>query len=187
MSDLVQPASSAADQVRAYVATLFAALGSREPIEVLREMPAALRQASGGLSPQQLSAPERAGKWSVRQVVQHLADSELVVGFRYRMILSHDRPELPGYDQDLWAERLHYQESDLETAIGDFTTLRRANLRLLERATPADRQRVMHHGERGDESLDHMIRMVAGHDLVHLRQIARIRTAIGAPASASDR
>lgn len=186
MSDLAQQAASAADQARAYVAALFAALGSREPIEVLREMPAALREAFGGLSPRQLSTPERAGKWSVRQVVQHMADSELAVGFRFRMILAHDRPELPGYDQDLWAERLHYQESDPETATGDFATLRRANLRLLERATPADRQRAMHHAELGDVSLDKLTRMVAGHDLVHLRQIARIRKAIGAPRAASD-
>lgn len=180
MSDLASQAPTAVDPVRAYVATILDALGSREPFEVLRETPFALRHAIAGLSPEQLSAPERGGKWSVRQVVQHLADSELVMAFRFRMVLAHDRPALPGYDQDLWAERLRYQESDPETAIEDFTTLRRANLRLLERATPADRQRTMHHSERGDESLDHLIRMHAGHDLVHLRQIARIRTAIGA-------
>jgi uncharacterized damage-inducible protein DinB len=183
-SDLEYQASSAADQAGAYIAALFAALGSREPFEVLREMPDALRQATAGLSPQQLSTPERAGKWSVRQVVQHLADSELVGGFRFRMILAHDRPSLPGYDQDLWAERLHYQEADLETALGDFTALRSANLRVLERATPADLERALHHEERGDESLGHLLRMHAGHDVVHLRQIARIRAAIGAPLAA---
>jgi uncharacterized damage-inducible protein DinB len=186
MADLAQDASAATavDPVQAYVAGLFAALGSRDPLDVLREGPAAFRQAVAGLSPAQLTTPERAGKWSVLQVVQHLADSELVVGFRVRMVLTHDRPMLPGYDQDLWAERLRYQESDLETALGDFATLRRGNLRLLERATPADRQRVMNHSERGEESLDHLIHMFAGHDLVHRRQIARIRAAIGAHPAA---
>jgi hypothetical protein len=180
MTDLAQDASTAANPFQAYVAGLFAALGSRDPLEVLREGPAALRQAVAGLSPSQLTTPERAGKWSVLQVVQHLADSELVGGFRFRMILTHEGPELPGYDQDLWAERLRYQESDLETALGDFATLRRANVRVLERATPADLQRAMHHSERGEETLGHLLRMHAGHDVNHLRQIARIRAAIGA-------
>jgi hypothetical protein len=163
----------------AYIASLFAALGSREPLGVLREGPQSLRNAVAGLAPSQLRTPEREGKWSVLQVVQHLADSELVGGFRFRMVLAHDGPALPGYDQDLWADRLRYNESDIETALTDFATLRRGNMRLLERATPADRQRVMRHSERGDETLDKMIHTYAGHDLVHLRQIARIRAAIG--------
>lgn len=174
-------ATDTPDQVKAYVAAILAALGSRDPLEAMGEMPAALREAVAGLTSQQEATPERAGKWSVRQVVQHLADSELVGGFRFRMVLAHDGPALPGYDQDLWAERLRYDASDLETALGDFTTLRRANLRLLRRATPEDLRRVSCHAERGEESLDKLVRMYAGHDLVHLRQIARIRRAIGAP------
>jgi uncharacterized damage-inducible protein DinB len=184
MTDLQNRAADAAAQTEAYVAGLMAALSSRDPMQVLAEMPAALRQAVSGLSPEQERAPEAAGKWSVKQVVQHLADAELVGGFRYRMILTHDGPTLPGYDQDLWAERLHYQDSDLPTALDDFATLRQANLRLLRAATPADMHRIARHAERGDESLEKMIRMFAGHDLVHLRQIARIRRAIGAPPAA---
>ena len=90
---------------------------------------------------------------------------------------------LPGYDQDLWAERLRYQESDLEMVLADFAAQRRSNLRLLERATPKELRRVMRHAERGDENLGHRIRTYVGHDIVHLRQIARVRTAIGAPPS----
>ena len=183
MSDLQNPASGAAAQAEAYVAALMAALGSREPMQVLAETPATLRRAVAGLSPEQERTPEAAGKWSVKQVVQHLADAELVGGFRYRMALTHDSPTLPGYDQDLWAERLRYQESDLQAALNDFATLRAANLRLLRAATPADMRRIVRHAERGDESVEKMIRMFAGHDTVHLRQIARIREAIGAPAA----
>jgi hypothetical protein len=184
MSELSNPASTAAEQVRAYVNSLFKALGSREPLEVLAETPEVLRQAVAGLDPVQEGTPERPGKWSVRQVVQHLADSELVGGFRYRMVLAHEAPELPGYDQDLWAERLRYQDADLATALSDFAMLRNLNLRLLRRATPEDLRRVMRHAERGDEPLgERMIPQYAGHDLVHLAQIRRIRQAIGAPAA----
>jgi len=184
MSQFQNRAAEAAAQAETYVAGLMAALGSRDPMQELAEMPAALRRAASGLSPEQERTPEAAGKWSVKQVVQHLADAELVGGFRYRMILTHDSPELQGYDQDLWAERLHYQDSALPTALDDFATIRAANLRLLRAATPADMHRFGRHAERGDESLEKMMRMFAGHDLVHLRQIARIRQAIGAPAAA---
>ena len=183
MSELSYNAANAREQAKDYVASILKALGSRDPMEVLASTPEALRRAVSGLTREQDGTPERAGKWSVRQVVQHLADSELVGAFRFRMILAHDAPELPGYDQDLWAARLRYEDSDIATALDDFGTLRRANVRLLRRATPADLARVMRHAERGDESLGQTYPLYAGHDLVHLAQIRRIRAAIGAPAA----
>lgn len=179
MSDSASQAP-AASPFEAYVATLFSALGARDPQEVLRGTPTALRHAVAGLSPEQLSRPEAPGKWSVRQVVQHLADAELVGAFRFRMILAQDAPALPGYDQDAWADRLHYDRTDLEQAQSLFAALRNANVRLIERATPAELERYMVHSERGQEGFGYMIRMYAGHDLVHLRQIARVRQAVGA-------
>jgi len=183
MPELASDSADPVTQVDAYIASLLRALGSRDPLQVLAETPTTLRAAVAGLTRPQDAMPERPGKWSVRQVVQHLADSDLVGAFRFRMVLAHDAPELPGYDQDVWAERLAYQDSDLPSALHEFSTLRNATVRLLRRATPEDMARVMRHAERGDESLDHMIRTYAGHDLVHLRQIARIRQAIGAPAA----
>ena len=147
-------------------------------------MPAAgCSTAASGLTREEDGTREREGKWSVRHVVQHPADSELIGAFRSRMIVAHDAPELPGCDQDLWANRLGYEEGDLATALDDFATLRHANLRLIRRLTPEDLDRVMRHAERGDESLRDTIPLYAGHDLVHLAQIARIRAAIGAPAA----
>ncbi len=171
------PSDTAA--LQSYIASLLEILGSRDPWEVLAETPAALREAAAGLTPEQEAAPERPGKWSIRQVAQHLADSELVGAFRFRMVLAHDAPELPGYDQDLWADRLGYQDTDVATALEQFSYLRRLNLQLLRRAAPEDMKRVMRHAERGDEPLGQMIKLYAGHDLVHLRQIGRIRQAIG--------
>lgn len=166
--------------IEVYITRILAALGSQDPLEVLRETPAALRNAVAGITADQLSTPEGPDKWSVRQVVQHLADAELVGAYRYRMILTHDAPPLLGYDQDAWCQRLHYDESDVETALGDFATLRRANLRVLERTTPAERARFGVHAERGVESVSLMMRLYAGHDVVHLRQIGRVCRAIGA-------
>ena len=180
MTEFANSFPDAVAQADAYVAAILAALGSRDPMELLDETPTVLRTAVAGLTSEQDGTPERPGKWSVRQVVQHLADSDVVGAFRFRMVLAHDAPELPGYDQDLFAERLRYQDTDLATALDDFEFLRNLNLRLLRRATPEDMKRVMRHAERGDEPLAHKVKLYAGHDVVHLRQIARIRQAIGA-------
>ena len=178
MSVFTNPASRSAEQAAAYTAAVLELLGARNPIEALQETVSALEQIRHGLSKEQVTQPEAPGKWSVGHVLQHLADSELVWGYRLRMVLSHDRPQLTGYDQDLWADRLRYDEADADQALQDFGVLRRANLRLLARASGEDLKRVGVHAERGAESVEHMIRLYAGHDLLHLEQLARIRRAV---------
>jgi uncharacterized damage-inducible protein DinB len=178
MSVFTNPAGRSIENARAYVSAVLELLGDRQPFDVLGATPSALGDALDDLSPAQLATPEAPGKWAVRDVVQHLVDSELVWAYRMRLVLAEDRPPLTGYDQDRWADRLHYAESHPREALDEFRVLRRANLRLLERATPADLERVGVHGERGEESLAHMIRLYAGHDLLHLRQIKRIAEAV---------
>ncbi len=170
-------ATSSPEAARAYTAAVLDLVGTRDPIDVLRETPAAVRRAVDGLSHAQLSRPEAPGKWSMRQVVRHLADGEIVWGWRLRLVLAQDRPPLTGYDQDLWAERLRYADANVDDAIEELTALRRTHLNLLQAASPADLARVGVHSERGDESVAHMMRLYAGHDLLHLNQLARIRSA----------
>lgn len=178
MSVFTNPASGAAGNAAAYVQGVLELLGNREPMAVLRETLSALPHAIAGLSPQQCRRPERHGKWSIAQILQHLADSEVVWTWRMRLILAQDRPPVTGYDQDQWAEQLHYDQEEPANALEVFMVLRRANLRLLERATPQDLKRVGVHVERGEESVEHLRRLYAGHDLLHLRQIERVKRAV---------
>jgi len=178
MSVFTNPASRSGVDAQAYISAVLDLLGSRDPLDVLQRMPDALSETIAGMASAQLMRPEAAGKWSIGQVMQHLADSELVWGYRLRMVLAQDRPPLVGYDQDAWAVRLRYDEADIEAALETFAALRRGHLRLLQRAAPADFDRVGIHAERGEESIRHMTKLYAGHDLLHLRQIDRIRAAV---------
>ncbi len=166
------------EQADAYIAALLALLGDDDPIAALRETPGALRRELERFPAGHLRTPEAPGKWSAATVFAHLADTELVAGFRLRMILAHDRPVLTAYDQDLWAARLHYDRASPEESLERFTALRRANLLLWSDATAEELARVGLHGERGEESVDRLGRLAAGHDRAHLRQLARIRIAV---------
>jgi hypothetical protein len=161
-----------------YADAILDLLADRDALAVLKDTPTALGPAIDGLSREQIHKAEAPGKWSIAQVLQHLADSDLVWGWRLRLILAHDRPTITGYDQDLWADRLHYADADAVDALETFGVLRRGNLKLIERATPDDLNRVGVHSERGEESVKHLIRLYAGHDLLHLKQIDRIRQAV---------
>lgn len=180
MSIFTNPASASKAQGQAYTRAILDLVGERDPLGILKETARALRDAVAGLSDAELSVPEREGKWSIRQVVRHLADSELVWAWRLRLVLAQERPQITGYDQDAWAERLAYGDADVTESIEEFAIVRRGNLRLLAAADRAAFERVGVHAERGEESVAHMMRLYAGHDLLHRDQITRIRAATGA-------
>jgi len=175
MSVFTNPAGRAPEDAAAYVTAVLGLLGNRDPREVLASTLAELLSLIRGLDATELATPEAEGKWSMAEVLQHLADSELVWGYRMRRVLAEERPVLTGYDQDLWASRLRYANADVELALGAFEALRAVHLRMLGTAREAELARCGVHAERGEESLAHMVRLYAGHDLLHLAQLARIR------------
>jgi hypothetical protein len=169
-----------APEVRAqYAKAVLGLVADRNPIDILRETPGAAARAVARLTPQQLKTAEAPGKWSIASVLRHLADTDVVWGWRMRLILAQDRPTITGFDQDQWAERLDYATADPNESLEVFVVLRRDNLRLIERATAEDLQRVGVHAERGEESAGYLVRLYAGHDLAHLAQIERISKSIG--------
>lgn len=177
MSVYSNRASDSPEERAAYAGAIQALLGDAAPLSILRSTAARLADAVAGIPAARLRTPEAPGKWSVSQVLQHLADSDLVWSWRLRVILAQDRPPITGYDQDLWAERLHYADADAGEALEVFRVVRAANLRLLDRATPEELARVGVHSERGEESLALLCRLYAGHDLLHVTQITRILAA----------
>jgi DinB superfamily len=181
MSIFTNSADTSVEEAAGYTGAVLGLLGETDPLEILRTTPAAIRTLVSETPTDQLGTPEAHGKWSIAIVAQHLADSELVWGWRLRLIFAQDRPTITGYDQDAWANRLHYHDVAIEHALEDFEHLRGSNLRLIARMPEADRARVGVHSERGEESVAHLIRLYAGHDILHIRQIERIKKELGAP------
>jgi uncharacterized damage-inducible protein DinB len=178
MSVFTNPASGSKEHARAYTEAILGLLGEADPLMVLRGTSHALRRAVEGLNEAGMSVPEAADKWSIRQVLRHLADSELVWAWRLRLVVAQDRPQITGYDQDAWAQRLRYEEAPAIESLEEFAAVRRGNLRVLDGMSTDDLARVGVHAERGAESIAHMMRLYAGHDILHIRQIERIREAV---------
>jgi hypothetical protein len=156
----------------AYRASLLAALGDADPAAVQAGTADALRAlvAEAGAS---LRIRPEPGEWSVLECIGHITDGELVVAARERWILAEDLPEIVGYDQAAWVDRLEHNADDPVLLIELFAALRRSNLDLWARRSAADRERIGRHRERGDESYGLTFRLAAGHDLVHLDQARR--------------
>lgn len=154
------------------------ALGEDDPVEVMADTPGRLRRLVRGLTARQLATKPAPGKWSIREIVAHLADGEVILGSRYRFIAAHDRPPIAGYDQDAFVERLGVDKASTADLIDDFAMARAVNIGLLERLPEAAWDRVGLHSERGEESIRRMVAMYAGHDRHHLLQIETIRTGL---------
>ena len=174
MTRVPTPALGDAEGWRAFTASVTALVGDADPLAILAETPTHLRMLVGPASREALVRTERPGGWSVVGVVEHLADAELVFGYRLRQILTLDRPALQSFDQDRWAAIGAYNDGDLTAALDTFSALRARHLRLWSRVSGSAWDRVGIHGDRGAESLREMVRIIAGHDLAHRRQVGRI-------------
>lgn len=178
MSVFSNRAPRTSDVSEAYVRAVLDLIEEYDPLDVLSGTPTRLHTILSELSPHELALPESSGKWSAGQVVHHLADAELVWGYRFRRVLTEPAPRLSAYDQDVWAEQLGYTEGDPAHSATLFQWLRHANLRVVRRASDADLRKTAVHDERGEIALETMVRLWAGHDLIHLRQLSRILGAI---------
>lgn len=144
-------------------------------IRVQAATPARLRRAMAGVSRAGLTWRPAPGKWSIREVVCHLADVEVVNGWRYRMILAQSGSPLTAFDQDRWASETNYRRQDPGLALETFTVLRRRHLALI-RATPRSAwSRFGIHEERGRTTFRVFVEWMAAHDLNHLAQVAQLR------------
>ena len=157
-------------------------LGDRDPMTVLAATPGELyalvspllSNATGLEFVNSRPAPD---KWSLREILAHLADCEIASGYRIRQSLAEPNHAMQPFDQDLWAA--HYAEYDAASSLATFVTLRNWNMLLLKTLKPEDWERTVSHPERGTGILRELIETIAGHDLNHLERLAPVVQAAG--------
>ena len=113
-------------------------------------------------------------KWSVGEIVAHLADAEVIVGWRIRAILAGPGTPIQAYDQDALAAARNYAKHDPKKSLEHFRVVRDANLEFYKRLSPEQWKHHGMHAERGEETLERIAYMMAGHDINHTQQIERI-------------
>jgi DinB superfamily len=162
------------ETVQQYIQRMLGYVGGQEPLKIQAGTPKKIERLLKGASGSKLRKRPAPGKWSVAEILAHLGDTELVSGYRIRAILGAPGTPIAAFDQDAWAAALHYEKRDPRKSLAQFRGLREANLALLK--TLAREQWENHgvHAERGKETIAHIARMMAGHDLNHLGQIERI-------------
>jgi uncharacterized damage-inducible protein DinB len=147
-------------------------LGGQDPIPVIIATAERLHALIDPLSPAHVDRAPAPGKWSIREIVAHLADSELVFSFRLRQALAEDHPIIQPFDQGIWGQ--HYAAYDAPSGLALFTAARNWNIKLLTTVTEPDRHRPTTHPERGTMTLWTIVETMAGHDINHLQQIERL-------------
>jgi len=128
------------------------------------------------ITPEELMSRPGEGKWNPREIVHHLADSEMAAAVRLRLILAEDRPTIQAYDQDEFARRLHYDRPH-EASLELFRYARETTAQLLEAMTAADWLRQAVHTEAGPFGAERWLQIYAGHAHKHARQIVVARDA----------
>ena len=159
----------------AYSKRILSNILNQDPLKIYAKTPQELQRLTLGLTAKQLHTPSAKGRWSIAQLVSHLCDAEWAMGFRVRMAIAQPGGPFQAYDQDKWAEHLYYDRADCKEKLRLFSALRQAHLSLLKSLKPAEWRRYGIHEERGKETVERMIHMIAGHDVNHLKQIESIR------------
>jgi hypothetical protein len=147
-------------------------LGSRDPREVIAQTPGRLRELMDSLGREAADKSPAPGKWSVREILCHLADCEIVFAFRYRQTLAEPHHVIQPFDQDLWAK--NYAAYDAESALAVFTAVRNYNLKLIASLPPEAFSKPATHPERGTMTFGTIVETMGGHDLNHIGQIEKI-------------
>jgi hypothetical protein len=160
-----------------YTQRMLGQSGGKDPIKVQAATAAKLGRLIHSASTAKLRKRPAPGKWSAGEILAHLADCEIVTGWRMRQILGAPGTPIQPFDQDSWAAAGHYEKRDARKSLEQFRSAREANLALLKSLTPEQWKHHGLHAERGVETIEHIVRMMAGHDLNHLGQVERITAA----------
>jgi hypothetical protein len=147
-------------------------LGSGDAHQVIASTPARLGELLGSMGDARAGMSPAPGKWSVREILCHLADCEIVFAYRLRQTLAEPHHVIQPFDQDVWAE--NYAAYDAQSALAVFAALRNFNVKLIASLPPDAFQKPATHPERGTMTFQTIVETMGGHDANHLVQIEKI-------------
>jgi hypothetical protein len=154
-----------------YTQRILGYLEGKTPMEIVAATPRQIARLVKGVSKKKLSQRPAPDKWSVTEILAHLADSELVYGFRIRLILEASGTPIQGIDQEAWARFSDYAKHDPALSLEALRTTRERLVRLLKSLPRASWDLYGMHSERGKETITRVVEMLAGHDVNHMKQI----------------
>ena len=175
------------ETVQQYVLRIQAKIAGKDPVRTQSETAKRLAGMLRRGTPAKLKKRPAPDKWCVVEILAHLADVEMVTGWRLRSILAAPGTPIQAFDQDAWAAAGQYAKRDPRKSLEQFRVLREANLGLLKSLSPEQWKLFGMHAERGEESIERLTQMIAGHDLNHLEQIESILAPKGARAATPRR
>ncbi|MGC2196056.1 MAG: DinB family protein [Terriglobales bacterium] len=157
-----------------YIQRILGHVEGKDPLKVQKSTAKKIEKLIKPLSKKQIRRRPAPGKWSIAEILAHLADTEVVGSWRMRLILGADGTPIQAFDQDVWAKTFRYEERDPKHSLKVFRVLRESNLSLLKSVPRKLWENHGMHSERGKETIAHIVRMFAGHDLNHLQQVEKI-------------
>jgi hypothetical protein len=161
-----------------YTKRILSYLIGKDPLKVYIQTPKTIKRLTKGLTEAQLHVTTKERKWSIAQIVHHMSDAEFVAGYRYRMALADSGTKIQAFDEQKWERNLKYDTSNTKEKIALFITLREDHIAMLKKLSKSEWSRYGMHQERGKETIERMLQMIAGHDINHVRQIATLRSMV---------
>jgi hypothetical protein len=157
-----------------YIQRILGHVEGQDALKVQRATVGKLKKLIHGLTAKQMKWRPQPAKWSIAEIVAHLADTEIAASWRMRSVIGENGVTTQPFDQDAWASVFQYQKRDVRRSLEVFRVLRENNLALLKEIPREAWDNYGMHLERGKETVTHLTRMFAGHDTNHLLQIERI-------------
>ncbi len=157
-----------------YLARIRGLAQAADPLDRQAQAPDLLAELIANVSPERLTTRPSPEKWSVGEILAHLAEDELATAWRYRQMVEHNGIALAGFDQDLWARLGNYAIRPPQDSLQLFRLLRHANLQFLQGLTAEQWDCFGIHAERGRITVRELALHMAGHDANHIDQIRNI-------------
>lgn len=157
-----------------YLARIRQFAQNQDPLVSQSETTAVLSELIQGQSAERLSGRPSKDKWSVAEILAHLAEDEIATAWRYRQMVEHSGIDLPGFDQDLWSRLGDYAARSPRESLELFRLLRDANLQFLQKLSAEQWECFGVHSERGRITVRDLAIHMAGHDANHVEQIRKL-------------